>query len=235
MNAKDRKAALDAYRADPNHDHKTQFYGILKPTKAGEVVLTVYAVSDTKTHGLRVVEVNRARSDRDVYQCKNLWRNVWGTLMVEFDEKRNRPQESFGWYRDRWGEKTPWTDEAWAVKYVRFANLDALAATRYRYSAFAEYRGNLPLVPYLRLYSRFPQVEILSKRGLSQFVTPRFLEWLSADRTHEAFLKAHAEEARNGDFTPWEIMRAHAHGWTLEQARRARYSRRKDGERETAL
>ena len=43
MNAKIRQMVLDAYKADPNHDHKKVYYGFIEPRQHGEFTFTVYA------------------------------------------------------------------------------------------------------------------------------------------------------------------------------------------------
>lgn len=231
MNAKIRQMVLDAYKADLNHDHKKVYYGFIEPRQHGEFTFTVYAVSDTRTRGLRVIEVNRAWSDRPYYRCKNLWRNVWGQLMTEFDEQRNRPQESYGWYGGKWGGKTSWSKngEDWFVSCVRYANLDALAQTKYKYCAFSQYRGGLALMPYIRLLQKHKEVEILTKSGLHQFVDDRFISRLKSDKAFFNFFRSHTQEllASSIPYTQNEVSRAYANGWTLSHARMAEYVRNK--------
>lgn len=228
MTKKEEAAALAAYKADPHHTHKTQFYSIIFPQGGGELVEKVFAVSDTKRHGLRVREINKAESNRDYYQTKDVWKNVWGKYMVEFDERRNRPQEEGGWYRGKWGNKTAWEDASWWCKYNRPANLEALAETGYRFSGYADYFKAIPqwrqderlqLVPYLQLWKKHPQVELLARAGLWTLITPQFLDKLEARPALAGFVRNHAREIAEGGYTPQEVTRASLHGWTLARAR----------------
>lgn len=225
MTKSERRTAAEAYSADPDKQHKTRYYGFIKPRLHGEFTLTVYAVSDTKTHGLRVVEVNRAWSDRPYYVCKNLWRNLWGNTSVEFDEDCNRdyirrPESQR--YHNRWGDKIPWNGKGnnanWFIPYVRYRNLDALASTKYRYCAFDRYSGGLSLVEYCRLFNRHKEIELLAKSHLDNFIEPRFLDRLSVDKPLHDFFRSSATQLRHG-FTPRHVMSAHRHGWTLDRAR----------------
>jgi hypothetical protein len=216
---KETAAAVAAYKADTDK-HRLNFYGYIRPTKNGEAAVTVYCVNETKAHGIRVRAVNRAWTNRNAFQCRDLWKNCWGQLMVEFDEQKNRPQESYGWYGGKWGGRQPWTEEGatWFAPFVRYINLDALAGTRYRYAAADAYHGPLPLVPYLQLYRRHPKaVEWLARAGLSQYITARFLDRLATDKSLARFFRDHAREL--ADATPYQVQRAHANGWTVAKAK----------------
>ena len=230
MNRTDRDRAIAAFRADPyRSERRTPFYGFIKPRAGGEFTVTVYAVNETKRHGIRVAEVNRAWSDRPYYRAKDLWRNVWGGLMVEFDEAKHRPHLSFDWYGGKWGARTRWErrKNLWWVDGVRLVNPAALQATRYRYAAFPHYSGAMPLVPYCQLWKRFPEVEILAKAGLPQFIDEPFLERLARNESLRNFFRAHVREIRAAaqPFTPAEVIRAHAHGWTLARAKEEQFLR----------
>ena len=225
MTKKEKAAALAAYAADQRKTHHTQFYGFLKPTRKGEVEVKVFAVSDTKTYGLRVKEVNRAWSDRPYYQSKDVWKNVWGTWMVEWDEEKNRPQESHQWYRGKWGSEELWENGSkWFAKYVRHVNLEALAGTRFRYCGFADYARHapednaLPLVQYLQLWEKFHGVEMLARMGFHRFITPYFVDRLAKSPALVQWFKTHAREIAETWAGPQIIMRAFKQGVTVREA-----------------
>lgn len=232
MTKSEHAQVLSAYNADV-HNYQTQYYGFVKPRLHGEFTLTVYAVRNTKAKGIRITEVNRAWSDRPYFVCKNVWQNVWGTTMVEFDEERRRPQESYGWYRGKWGSRTKWNENGkrnnWFMQYVRYANLDALASTKYKYCAFDLYQGEMSLVEYCRLFARHKEVELLAKNNLNAFIVPRFLDRLAADKPLHDFFRSNVRmmvaNAANALYTPQMLIRAHVNGWTLQRAREAEIAR----------
>lgn len=218
MTKKEREYVRTAFEND-RHSYRIQLYGFVKPRLHGEFTLTVYAVSDTKRYGLRIIEVNRAWSDRPYYVCKNIWKNMFGTTMVEFDERRNRPELSYAWYDDKWGGKCDWAkNPSWFMQYVRYANLDALAETKYKYCAYAQYDGDMPLVPYCRLFAKHKAVELLAKAQLSQFITPRMLDRLAADKPFHNFVRSHVREIAERRTRPQTVVRAYKHGWTIQRA-----------------
>lgn len=226
MTKSEHAQVLAAYNADI-HNFTTQYYGFIKPRLHGEFTLTVYAVRNTKAKGVRIIEVNRAWSDRPYFICKDIWQNVWGQTMVEFDEMRNRPQESYGWYRGRWGNNhVKWNEDgkhtSWFMQDVRYANLDALASTKYKYCAFDRYQGEMSLVEYCRLCVRHKEVELLAKNDLNSFIVPRFLDRLAADKSLHDFFRSNVRtiiaNADRATYTPQMLIRAHANGWTLQRA-----------------
>ena len=225
MTKTERQYVLEAYQRD-RHKYQTQLYGFIKPRLHGEFTLTVYAVRDTSRKGIRITEVNRAWSDKPYFVCKNIWKNIWGTTMVEFDEERNRPQESYGWYRNKWGHNMDWDkSSSWFMQYVRYANLDRLAETKYKYCAYAQYKGDMPLVPYCRLSLKYKDVELLAKNNLSQFVQPKMLARLSADKPFRNYFRSQVREIAEKHIRPQVLIRAYKHGWTIAQAKTEEFIR----------
>lgn len=229
MNSKIVKTLLDKWNTSPK-DYRCQIYGIITPRKHGEFSLVCYAVKETKRHGIQMTEVNRAWSDRPYYQCKNIWKNVWGSTMIEFDERKNRPQESYGWYEGKWGARVKWSDgESWFMKYVKYLNLDALAETKYKYCAYDRYHGEMSLMAYCRLFDKHKEVEILSKGALWEFINGNFLDRLSRDRDFRNYFRSVAKDLIKPDalktYTITEVVRAYKNGWTLEKAHEVEWAR----------
>lgn len=219
MNQREKKMVLDAFKASPRM-RGNHFFGVIRPRADGEFTATIYAVKETKRRGVEIVEVNRGWTDRPVYVAKNLWGNVWGGRMVEYDERRNRPELYFDWYGDKWGKPEKWSQRnTWHVDPVEYINLDALAATRYRYAAWKQYTGPLPLVRYCQLSADYPEVERLTKAGLSHFVVPAFLRQCRRDPHLRTFFRQNAGEIRKWHHSTQDVIRAAKHGWTLAQAR----------------
>lgn len=231
MTRKGREMAIAAYNADECRFHNTCFYGHIRPRANGEFTLTIYAVNWTKTYGFRVTKVNRSWSDRPYYVCKNVWRSMWGGIHVEFDERRNRPQESYGWYNGMWGGKVSWTNSGafWYAPWVGYINLDAIKETRYKYCGFEHYAGGMSLVEYCALWDRHKGIELLSKAGLHQFVTERLATRLERDKKFAIFVRANAKEISTGangrPYRPRVVVRAFKNGWTLDKAYRTEYAR----------
>jgi len=231
MNKKTIRTLLNKWNTS-SHDYSCQIYGIITPRKHGEFSLVCYAIKETKRHGIQMTEVNRAWSDRPYYQCKNIWKNVWGSTMVEFDERKNRPQESYGWYAGKWGAKMKWSEgEEWFMPYVKYLNIDALSETKYKYCAYDQYIrnpvANLSLIAYCRILDEFKEVEILSKNGLQQFIERRFLAQCRKDKQLRNFFRSNAKDLMWTKYRPFEIIRANRNGWSIQEAREAeiiRYS-----------
>lgn len=231
MNLSTWKMLVDTYKKESPFV-QTALYGVFKTRPNGEFTLTTYAVNYTKTFGYRVTEVNRMWSDRPYYVCKNLWRGMWGGIHVEWDERRNRPQESYGWYEGRWSRRVNWRKDGamWWLGYIRYINLDALQETKYRYCGYESYKGPLTLMQYVNLWKRHKELEFVSKAGLSQFATDRWIERLKRDRGLFAFVRMHLDEIKRGAengrrFTPSTVVRAYVNRWTLEKAYHADWVR----------
>lgn len=230
MNQSEKKMVLDAFAASPR-ERGNHFFGVIRPRAGGEFTVTVYAVKETKRRGVEIVEVNRGWTDRPVYVAKNLWGNVYGQRMVEYDERRNRPELSFDWYRGKWGQPEKWTmRNTWHVDGVEYVNPDALEGTRYKFAGFDKYTGPLPLVRYCQLFAEFPEVELLAKAGLSRFVVPAFLRQCRRDPKLRSFFRQNTKEIKRWHHSTADVIRAAKHGWTLAKARaEARFDRRMQG------
>ena len=223
MNSAERKMVLAAHAANPIRDYRTIYYGFVTPTKGGEFRLKVYAVNETKTYGIRATDILKAWSDRDYYQLKDVWFNYQGTPMVEFDEMKNRPHLAHHWYRGRWGARISWKNGYLTGEdYTRYVNLEALKETRYKYCAFESYSGKLSLVQYCRIFAKHKEAELLVKAGLSRLVSAGFLDRLAANKPLRDFFRANVEQIKRWGYSIPDIVTAHAHGWTLEKARRER-------------
>lgn len=235
MNAAMRKKALAAFKRDLCAWRATNFYGFIKPRPGGEFTLTVYAVNWTKTHGYRVAEVNRAWSDRPFYVCKDVWRNMWGSISVEWDETSHRRGLECQWYNGRWGKKVRWDKHGgyWYAPWVKIVNMDALKETAYRYCGYEFYDGGLSLVEYTTLWKRHKGVELLAKAGLTSLISEKMAAKMERDRGFALFVRANAKEIAAGHLRSGRCHRANTvvcaykNGWTVEEAwdrENARYS-----------
>lgn len=210
----------------------TRIYGYIKPRKNGEFTLNTYALNVTKTYGVRLVEVNRAWSDKPYYLVKNLWRNFWGGAKVSFNEVVERPGQESEWYNGKWGVRTSWKDGGYWFRHdMRYMNPEALRETRYRYCAFDPLHSAFSLVPYVALYRKYPEIEHLSKAGLHQFVNEWFLAMMRRRKDVRDFFRSNAKKiAESGVcYTVTDVVRAHANGWTIEKAHEAEYACRAYG------
>ncbi len=226
-----RDAVFAAFAKDGG-GYPVKVYGIVRPRKSGEFTLNCYAIKETKRRGVQMTEVNRAWSDRDEYFVKDIWKTGFGHTCVVFDEREARPGKEGQWYNGKWGEPQKWTDGgAWFMPFIQYLNLDALQATRYRYCQFDKYRGAMPLVRYAALYAKHPQVEHIVKANLDQFVNERFLDRLAADKRLRDFFRMNAAAmAKSRErFTPTDVIRAKANGWTVETAHEKEIIRRQYG------
>lgn len=229
MIPKRHRDAVFAAFAKSGGGYPVKVYGIVTPRKNGEFTLNCYAIKETKKRGVQMTEVNRAWSDRDEYLVKDIWKTYFGHTCVVFDEHEARPNGEGQWYEGRWGEPQKWTDGgAWFMPYIRYLNLDALKDTRYRYCQFDKYRGPMPLVRYAALYARHPQVEHIVKAGLCEFVTAHFLDRLAADKGMRDFFRSNAAAMAKSlvRYTPTDVIRAKANGWTVETAHKKESIRR---------
>ena len=221
MVAKTIRADLLAAYENDGSPKGTQFYGYIRVRRNGEFRLDTYAVSVTKARGVQMTEVNRAWSDRQTYLCKNVWKNVWGMTMVEFDEASGRPGQEGQWYNGKWGVPVRWNDGwSWYMASVRLRNPGALKETNYRYCAYEAYRGGLSLMAYVRLYREHREVEFLARAGLHRFIDAAFLKRMASNRALRDFFRSNvrAIRAAEGRYSPTDVIRARANGWTLEKA-----------------
>ncbi len=212
---------VKAWRSKNDH-HRMEVFGIITPRDNGEFTLNCYAIKETKRYGLQMTEVTRAWSDRLYYQPKNIWKGGLGGFqkMVEFDEERGKKHLSGGWYCGRWGDAVFWgRKDQWFIPYTCYINLDALAETKYKYCAFDQYKGDLSLVPYCRLFKSHKEVELLAKNRLHSFISETFLDRMARDKGLAAFFRSHIGELRH--YTINEVTRAYKHGWTLAKALKA--------------
>ncbi len=228
---KHRDAVLAAF-AEDGLGYPVKVYGLVTPRRNGEFRLDCYAVKRTKRRGVQMTAVNRAWSDRDEYLVKDIWKTCFGMTRVVFDEREARLGREESWYGGEWGEPQEWADGgAWFMRHVRYLNLDALERTRYRYCQFARYRGDIPLVRYAALYAKHPQIEHIVKAGLHQFVDARFLDRLAADKGLRGFFRSNAAAMAESPvrYTPTDVIRAKANGWTVETAHEKETVRRRYG------
>lgn len=226
---KTRADLLAAYEND-GFTSGTQFYGYIKVQGNGEFRLDTYAISVTKTYGVQMTEVNRAWSDKPTYRCKNVWKNIWGMTMIEFDEKRGRPGQEGQWYNGKWGRAVHWKNgDSWYMPTVHLRNPEALKETKYRYCGYEGYRGGLSLMAYVRLYKEHKEVEFLSRAGLHRFIDASFLKRMAANKALRDFFRSNVRRilAAKDCFSPTDVIRARANGWSLEKAHEIEYARHK--------
>ncbi len=230
MKNKIKNKLIEYWQTTPR-DYHCQIYGIITPRAGGEFTLTCYAVKETKRYGIQMTEVNRAWSDRNYYQCKNIWKNWFGSTMIEFDEQRNRAQESYDWYNGKWGAKMKWSKGGeWFMPYVKYMNLDALSETRYKYCAYDRYHGNLSLIHYCRLFAKHKEVELLCKGCYWDFINEKFLDRMKDDKGLRDFFCSNTatithDFLKGTRYTIQDVVRAYKNKWTLEEAHTANWAR----------
>lgn len=204
------------------YGYRIQLFGYITPHKGtGEFTLNCYAARWSRRWGFQVVEVNRSWSNRPYYYTKNIWKGFWGSTRVVFDEARERPGQEVSWYKDKWGKPLRWDkDDSWFISYVSYMNLDALQDTKYKYCAYKDYFGPLSLMKYIRLYQKHKEIEFLVKSGLNQFIKESFLDKMARRKELRDFFRSQVKTmlAARKRYTPNDIIRARANGWSLEKA-----------------
>lgn len=102
-----------------------------------------------------------------------------------------------GWYAEgltkhpNWYEDDIWgtADDKYFNVYAPILNIDFLARyDKYKYSAYDIYSG-CDIIPYLRLYEEYPQVEYLVKFGLSSYAkNKQLLKKIGKDKSFQKWL-----------------------------------------------
>lgn len=162
-----------------------RYVGWLMEEYDGDVILRVWAHKTTKKYGHEVRETIRTILGKDgiIYRdmyfgCCSGWRvvfrpgnhscsNWYGYNYYAYDEA------DFGkWYED--------DDIGVAINII---NMDMLKDTKFKYSG---YNGKSTLVKWMRIYTKYPQVELLGKLGYEPSV--KLLKKCQKDKAFAKFL-----------------------------------------------
>ncbi len=121
------------------------------------------------------------------------------------------------WYERGWC----WADDRYYDPYAPIVNLEVIdKLPEYKYSAYRQY-GYLNIFKYLRMYERYPQVEMLVKFGLSQYALSKQLsEKVGKDKKFRTWLIQHSDELSSSYFYICTIFRSYKTGKSLSVIQR---------------
>ena len=130
-----------------------------------------------------------------------------------------------GWYYQGLSDKRNyWEDDEWGIyegKFgvcARIVNLNYLHRTRYKYSGAVEY-GTDNVLEYLRIWEKYPQVELLSKIGLGMLAYRKgILQKAAKDKAFVRWLSANREDIRRSACKQAHILYAYAHHITATES-----------------
>ncbi len=107
-----------------------------------------------------------------------------------------------GWHEEGIAKEKYWEDGSWGDYYGNYFHLDAPVVNadyikkfpKYKYSQIENYHDRNPL-QYLRLYEEYPQIELLMKFGLQDYVIRKsILNKTSKDKSFGRWLIKHSKE-----------------------------------------
>ena len=132
---------------------------------------------------------------------------------------------SVGWYEQgltknpKWYESTEWcySNDKYFDPHAPVVNSElALKVPQYKYSAVDRYDG-VDILKYLKIYKEYPQVEYLTKLGLSKLVRLKsILKRISKDSNFFKWLAKHRQEITNSFYYSNVIHKAYTSGKSLD-------------------
>ncbi len=130
-----------------------------------------------------------------------------------------------GWYEQgltknpKWYESTEWcySNDKYFDPHAPVVNSElALKVPQYKYSAVDRYDG-VDILKYLKIYKEYPQVEYLTKLGLSKLVRLKsILKRISKDSNFFKWLAKHRQEITNSFYYSNVIHKAYTSGKSLD-------------------
>ena len=201
----------------------TYRYTTLIPKRNGEVRFVVFAVRLSKDYRQMIQPICTMDTDRDSVALRNVGFHGLAGWIVYWNEEDCEWGSMSSWYGVvRFGE---WTDSfTWKMgvgfvfPYAPVLNIEALEGTRYRYHGWQS-GCRVGLYDYLRLYRRWPKVELLAKAGLWSIVNTSTMRRLGKNKTLMAFVRAHLAEIAEDGYGITEIDIAMRRGCTLKKSR----------------
>ena len=130
-----------------------------------------------------------------------------------------------GWYAEGIQKTERWYEGGWGVSEDKYfdpwapvINPEYLKEIpEFRYCAYDLY-GYSDVLPYLRLYRKHPQIELMVKAGLKHYIDKKMiLQKLEKDKAFRKWLYRHAEELKKSFFYVTAVLQAYKKKRPLEE------------------
>lgn len=196
-----RKKDLKLY---PTQDGHVRFYAYLTKNDGELAKMTVAVKCRYKKWCCKQVAMHGIHSDK-CYLKDMCFYYIGGYMVGWFSEGLQRNPK---WYEyDSWG----WNEDKLFDPYAPIMNKEYLAKfPKYKYAAWEKYTG-VNILQYLRLYEKYPQVEYLTKLGLSNYVSSKqLLEKAAKDKAFCKWLGKHRDELKNSQTYITTILQAYS-------------------------
>ena len=159
-----------------------------------DVILRVWAHKKTVRKGLQIREVIRTVLGADTVAYRDMYFTVYGGWRVVFEKSHGSSSNWYGYTYYSYDESDygRWYEEKKIGVYIDIINLDMLENTKFKYSGF---NGKTDLISWMRVYVKYPQVELLGKMGYEPSV--KLLKKCGKDKGFAKWLMKNTHKDQN--------------------------------------
>jgi len=187
----------------PNQDGHTRFYSYLTKYNKELAKVTVAVKNKYKQWHCKQVVVHSINTDK-CYLKDIIFYYCSGYVVGWFSEGLTKEPK---WYEsDEWG----YADDKYFRIYCPIVNKEfALKFPQYKYSALNYYPYS-DIIKYLRMYEKYPEMEMLVKFGLSKIATSKtILNQVKKDKNFRKWLIEHSKSISYGCYYMSSIINAY--------------------------
>ena len=191
-----------------------RFYAYLALWKRKELIkITVAVKRYRKKQHMKVVAIHAAHANKCF--VKDLEYNHFSSMGFRVGWYAEGIQSYEKWYERGWC----WADDKYYDPFAPIVNLEVIdKLPEYKYSAYKQY-GCVDLFKYLRMYEKYPHVEMFVKFGLSAYaLSKQLLEKTSKDKKFRTWFIQHRNELSHGHFYVSTILLSYKTGKPLDEA-----------------
>lgn len=206
----------EAFRQYPDLRNRTRFYKWL--VRAGnDVQVRTVAVKSRKDRTACIKEVVRGSVDDAKLYVKDVALVPMSGYVVDWHREKCGRRQQFD-YQGHWGDFLFTYKVGFRMQWIEPINTDLLKRVkRFKWCAYKPECGDI--LGYLKLYTKHPRIEMLSKLGLGRFAQlSGFVKQLDSDKSLMRFFSKHIEEIKAKYYTVDVIRMAHRRGITLGEA-----------------
>ena len=171
-----------------------RYVGWLMEEYDGDVILRVFAHKTTKKYGLEVRETIRTILGKDGIIYRDMYFGCCSGWKVVFRPGNHSCSNWYGYNYYAYDEADfgKWYEDDDIGVAINIINLDMLKDTKFKYSG---YNGKSTLVKWMRVYAKYPQVELLGKLGYEPSV--KLLKKCAKDKAFCKFLAKNPHRDQN--------------------------------------
>lgn len=162
-----------------------KYVGYLMDEYDGDVILRVWAHKTTKKYGTEVREVIRTVLGKDGVIYRDMYFGCNSGWKVAFRPGHCSCSNWYGYSYYAYNESDfgKWHEDNDIGVVINIVNMDMLKDTKFKYSGF---NGKSTLIKWMRVYEKYPQVELLGKLGYEPSV--KLLKKCQKDKGFARFL-----------------------------------------------